>query len=458
MALLATTVFFFIERNSVKASWRTSITLSGLVTGIAFVHYMYISRYFINGPANISLISLKQYMPAESISGLNIKVIDKNNNEYIDTVTIIKKYRILLEPFKTSNNYAGNQWPYRVIVLFDSDQPNNLRLVYDKVECDDNANIFNLNLNYTETINSIPYFSEIPEESFVIDDNYKDKNNFSIKKIDDKYRTLISEVNKQSGYQIIVPSKAIKDYRTFEVFNWRMIARTRNNINFDQINYGEELDSSGNIKQKTVNVGVLYSGSSTSAILNSSINPYIFGRLQNSPFNLAKYTFANPNALTTDKTLASYWKVDIDSINDLNNYDVLAWSPSTALTANQSAKILEFIRKNGTLILDLHDGTCDARSLNPQLNVSSGTTPSNYIATVNTNVLLDNTKNGGWSIVDGIFEQEHYGIYGSNYTYRGNTYKNYKYFNNAAAINSFLNLTTLFIRVCLYLYIHMKYM
>ncbi|NKA16646.1 MAG: biphenyl 2,3-dioxygenase, partial [Alphaproteobacteria bacterium] len=35
MALLATTVFFFIERNSVKASWRTSITLSGLVTGIA---------------------------------------------------------------------------------------------------------------------------------------------------------------------------------------------------------------------------------------------------------------------------------------------------------------------------------------------------------------------------------------------------------------------------------------
>jgi hypothetical protein len=405
-----------------------------------FVHYMYISRYFINGPANISLISLKQYMPAESISGLNIKVIDKNNNEYIDTVTNIKKYRILLEPFKTSNNYAGNQWPYRVIVLFDSDQPNNLRLVYDKVECDDNANIFNLNLNYTETINSIPYFSEIPEESFVIDDNYKDKNNFSIKKIDDKYRTLISEVNKQSGYQIIVPSKAIKDYRTFEVFNWRMIARTRNNINFDQINYGEELDSSGNIKQKTVNVGVLYSGSSTSVILNSSINPYIFGRLQNSPFNLAKYTFANPNALTTNKALASYWKVDIDSINDLNNYDVLAWSPSTRLTANQSAKILEFIRKNGTLILDMHDGTCDARTLNPQLNVSSGTTSSNHIATVNTNVLLDNTKNGGWSIVDAIFEQEHYGIYGSNYTYRGNTYKNYKYFNNAAAINSFLNL------------------
>ncbi len=38
MALLASTVFFFIERNSVKVSWRTSMTLSGLVTGIAFFH------------------------------------------------------------------------------------------------------------------------------------------------------------------------------------------------------------------------------------------------------------------------------------------------------------------------------------------------------------------------------------------------------------------------------------
>ena len=48
MALLATTVFFFIERNSVKASWRTSITLSGLVTGIAFVHYMYMREVWVS--------------------------------------------------------------------------------------------------------------------------------------------------------------------------------------------------------------------------------------------------------------------------------------------------------------------------------------------------------------------------------------------------------------------------
>ena len=42
MALLASTAFFFIERSSVKASWRTSMTLSGLATGIAFFHYLYL--------------------------------------------------------------------------------------------------------------------------------------------------------------------------------------------------------------------------------------------------------------------------------------------------------------------------------------------------------------------------------------------------------------------------------
>ena len=47
MAMLAATVFFFVERNSVKASWRTSVTLMGLVCGIAFVHYMYMRDVWV---------------------------------------------------------------------------------------------------------------------------------------------------------------------------------------------------------------------------------------------------------------------------------------------------------------------------------------------------------------------------------------------------------------------------
>ena len=35
--MLASTVFFFIERADVAGKWRTSMTVAGLVTGIAFL-------------------------------------------------------------------------------------------------------------------------------------------------------------------------------------------------------------------------------------------------------------------------------------------------------------------------------------------------------------------------------------------------------------------------------------
>ena len=41
MALVASTVFFFIERDRVSAKWKTSLTVSGLVTLVAAVHYFY---------------------------------------------------------------------------------------------------------------------------------------------------------------------------------------------------------------------------------------------------------------------------------------------------------------------------------------------------------------------------------------------------------------------------------
>ena len=39
--MLASTVFFFVERSDVNKKWRTSMTVAGLVTGIAFWHYLY---------------------------------------------------------------------------------------------------------------------------------------------------------------------------------------------------------------------------------------------------------------------------------------------------------------------------------------------------------------------------------------------------------------------------------
>jgi len=41
MGMLAATVFFFFERSSVAAAWRTPVTVAGLITGIAFTNYLY---------------------------------------------------------------------------------------------------------------------------------------------------------------------------------------------------------------------------------------------------------------------------------------------------------------------------------------------------------------------------------------------------------------------------------
>ncbi len=40
-ALLAATVFFFLERSSVSDKWKTSLTVAAMVTGIAAIHYFY---------------------------------------------------------------------------------------------------------------------------------------------------------------------------------------------------------------------------------------------------------------------------------------------------------------------------------------------------------------------------------------------------------------------------------
>jgi bacteriorhodopsin len=47
MAMMAATVFFFLERNSVSEKWRLSLTISGLITGIAAVHYLYMREYYL---------------------------------------------------------------------------------------------------------------------------------------------------------------------------------------------------------------------------------------------------------------------------------------------------------------------------------------------------------------------------------------------------------------------------
>ncbi len=46
-AMLAATVFFFMERSSVEGKWKTSLTIAGLICGIAFWHYLYMRGVWV---------------------------------------------------------------------------------------------------------------------------------------------------------------------------------------------------------------------------------------------------------------------------------------------------------------------------------------------------------------------------------------------------------------------------
>ena len=47
VAMVAATVFFFYEGMSVKKEWKLSMTIAGLVTLVAAIHYYYMRDYWV---------------------------------------------------------------------------------------------------------------------------------------------------------------------------------------------------------------------------------------------------------------------------------------------------------------------------------------------------------------------------------------------------------------------------
>lgn len=47
MAMFAASIFFFFERSRVADKWKLSLLVSGLITGIAAVHYFYMRDYYM---------------------------------------------------------------------------------------------------------------------------------------------------------------------------------------------------------------------------------------------------------------------------------------------------------------------------------------------------------------------------------------------------------------------------
>jgi hypothetical protein len=404
----------------------------------AFVHSYYVSRFFTLIPSrSYSSSALSQYLEEEYVPN-HIKVLDGEGKLYADPVTGAKKYRISLESFVTRSNRDLESVPHRIVVLIDNPNPTNLKLVYDKVEAKQDGSWFGQHLKFEENINSVKIFSETREETETIDPSNGDVMKFSVKR--NNKRSLVDGLNlSNSGNQIYVNRKALDDNRVFEIFNWRLVAKISNSVNFSRVNYGQET-TGNNILQKTVKVGVLYSSNEGKDL--TKIKPYVALNLQNSIFNLSGFTLANPKATSSDKSSADYWLVDIDTVSDLSAYDVVFAAVHWRLTDSQSQKMRNyFTANNGTLVIDASQcSTNDIVALNSSLTLSSaaGTISNPTYATLTEagSLLTDTSKNNGFTISNGEFFTD-CGIhgYGRNVA---NEYKNYKYFTNSN-INSVLS-------------------
>lgn len=393
----------------------------------------YVSNHFTLLRTGMHVVSgLNHYVEDRFIPN-NIKVIDENGNLYSDLETGRLKYRISFESFITDQNNNLNEIPHKIIIFLEDAYPGNLTLVYDKVEVSETGAWSKQILKYSESINAIPLFKKIQEEAEVVDPSRLFDKTYSIKR-DTKTKSINNHVVGSENSVVYVNKKALDDNRIFEVYNWRVVAKVQNSVDFSEINYGRDF-SNDDIQTKTVRVGVLYSSSVTRDL--SNINPYVFLNLQNSVFNLSNFVFENPNSTITDKTRANYWLIDIDSITDeqIRQYDVIACSLHWKLTDSHAAKINSFLNNAGTFVVDTIGAPVDSLlKLNPALTIAGAdvnttptTAPAHGDSGASGNILLSSSKNNAFSISGFATDCGIYGYAkGAN-----NSYKKYNYFTNA---------------------------
>lgn len=373
---------------------------------------------------------------SESLIPKSIKVVDETGREYIDENTGLKKYRILLEPLNVSSFSNEISVPTKIIVLFDSPNPTNLFLMYDKVYISENNDVSSVVPQYKENINTVTFFSKNPEETFVADPSSRNKRIFSKKAISEKKNLVTSSKEKSEGFEVFVPKKALSDNRTYETFNWRLVAKVKRSLDVSSINESQEIDLESNIKQKTVNAGVLCTSAQLELMSNSgdysSANPYVFYRLSISPFNISKYNYENPLAPTDlsnqtgigaqvipTKNLAVYWLVNIDTVTDeeLATFDILSWSPNYSISSSHGIKLKKYIQNTqGNLILDLSKSTGGAENIDPSLTISSDEYSLDTWSYNLDNLFLNESKNNAWALNSSVFERllvdnQNYDIY-----------------------------------------------
>ena len=403
-----------VSDSLLRSDYVTDIIDPSILNPSEYIHSFYISKHFLSARKDYLNFDLKAVPGDSYYAGLNIKVLDSKNQDYVDPNTGRKKYKILLQAYRTETNINLSEIPYRVIVCFDAQPTKNIKLVYDRFEVDSDGLLSNPILNFTENVNPVPYFKEQVEESLVLDPNNSNEKHYAVKRYNKKYSDIYNESIDTSGYQVFVPKKAILDNRSFEVFNWRLITKAKQSINVDLVDYGI---GSGDIAiqtVKTVSACVLYDSFDTTSKAN--IYPYVFLKLANSAFNFSKLGFSNPNATELDQRKSAHWIVDIQSIDSLKDYDVVAFAPTKELSEKAKQLINSYIKEHsGTVLIDASSYPANKPILSDDITIQSiNTTVIQTHYSYNTNSkILDEDKNGAWNIDSTIFEKDTYGIFGN---------------------------------------------
>jgi len=299
-----------------------------------FAHSYYVSRFFTIIPATASIYSgIQNSIKINDPDKYNIRVVDGSGNKYSDEYGN-NKYQVYIEKYEYPGRTLQSEF-CRIIVTLDASDPIGLYLVYDKYEKTSDNLPYNQFLNYKEYINAIPTYSYAVEETEVIDPSSFNRRVYSTQLFAHKENRLLKSKTEDEGWKVVTPKKAIQDPRTFQNFNWRLLAK----INYD---FSKVIDKYEDTERAVLNVAVLYSGSITNAK-----NAYVFANLEEAAFNQQNFLFNNPFAPTgSNKTQKNYWCVDID--NYVSNYaslsngfdlDFVVWTPNQAITANQKRTI-----------------------------------------------------------------------------------------------------------------------
>jgi hypothetical protein len=311
-----------------------------------FVHSYYVSTDFVLLDSRVA-----EYEGIENSSELinplryNIKVVDQSGS--IDPSI---RYKILLEKY-TNNNLnapiAGSIYQsldlYRIIVLLEKYDPQNLYLIYDRYEKDEENIPFNPFFGYKEKINTVPYYNYVVEESEVVDYSSLNKKVYSTQLFSYKENELLETRINNDGWKIFTPRKAIQDPRTFQSFNWRLISK----INYD---FSQTRNVYSDSERPIIKTAVLHSGP-----LSEAKNVYVFNNMQESVFNLQNYIFINPYANPSFSSIQKgYWIVDIDRTdNQYTDYDLLIWTPTRAVTDLQAGEVERILNQNISVFIDM---------------------------------------------------------------------------------------------------------